>query len=41
MSKEDDCFGHYPNNECDQAPCKDWCKDIEECKKVSEQGVLE
>ena len=35
---EQDCFGDYPDNECDRSTCKDMCPDIEACKKGTESG---
>ena len=37
VSKED-CFGYYPESECDRQSCKDMCPDIESCKKRTESG---
>ena len=37
-SEEDSCFGHYPDNECDEGVCKTLCEDIDSCKKATEMG---
>jgi len=36
-----DCFGEYPDNECDKRTCQEFCQDVESCKEGTESGSEE